>query len=64
MKIIVGILLIALIVVMVVLLSFVSYLLWDEVCDTYQKNRKRAIATKQLENEMKRICGKWTERSE
>lgn len=56
MKIIVGILLIVLIVVMVMLLSLVSYILWDEVCETYQKNRKRAIATKRLEDEMKRVC--------
>ena len=61
MKVIVGILLIALIVAIVVLLSLVSYLLWDEVCDTYQKNRKRAIATKRLEDEMKRICDEQTD---
>jgi len=65
MKVIVGILLIAFIVVMVILLALVSYLLWDEVCDTYQKNRKRAIATKRLEDEMKRVCDEsQTERSE
>ena len=61
MKVIVGILLIAIIVVIVVLLSLVSYLLWDEVCDTYQKNRKRAIATKRLEDEMRRVCDKQTD---
>ena len=64
MKVIIGILLILLIVTMVVLLSLVSYLLWDEVCDTYQRNRKRAIATKRLEDEMKRVCDEQTERSE
>ena len=64
MKVIFGILLILLIVTMVVLLSLVSYLLWDEVCDTYQRNRKRAIATKRLEDEMKRACDEQTERSE
>ena len=64
MKVIIGILLILLIVTMVVLLSLVSYLLWNEVCDTYQRNRKRAIATKRLEDEMKRVCDEQTERSE
>lgn len=62
MKVIVGILLIVLIVVMVILLSLVSYLLWDEVCDTYLKNRKRTIAMKRLEDEMKRICDEQRER--
>lgn len=61
MKVIFGILLIALIVVMVMLLSLVTYLLWDEVCDAYQKNRKRAIAMKRLEDEMKRVCDEQTD---
>ena len=62
MKVIVSILLIAVIVVIVILLSLVSYLLWGEVCDTYQENKKRAIATKRLQDEMKRICDEQTER--
>ncbi len=41
MKVIVGILLIVLIAVMVILLALVSYMLWDEVCDIHQKNRKK-----------------------
>lgn len=61
MKVIVSILLIVLIVTISILLSLVSYLLWDEVRDTYQKNRKRAIATKRLEDEMKRVCDEQTD---
>ena len=64
MKVIVGILLIALIVVMVILLSLVSYLLWDEVRLTYTARRKERIVAQRLKDEMKRICDEQTERSE
>ncbi len=44
MKIIVGILLILLIVTMVVLLSMVSYLLWDEVCKVREEHRQKGAS--------------------
>lgn len=43
MKVIVGISLILLIMVMVVLLSMVSYLLWDEVCKVREEHRQKGV---------------------
>ena len=55
MKVTVGILLILLFVVMVVLLSIVSYLLWDEACEVREKHRRTRIATQRLEEKIERM---------
>lgn len=61
MKVIIGILLIALIVAIAVLLSLVSYLLWDEVCETYTARRKERIAAQRLKEEIDRVCSERTD---
>ena len=61
MKIILGIVLILILAAMSVLIVFVSYLLWDEVCETYTARRKEQIAAQRLKEEIDRVCSERTD---
>ena len=61
MKIILGIMLILIFAAMLMLIVFVSYLLWDEVCETYTARREERIAAQRLKEKIDRMSSDQTD---